>query len=353
MTTPDIQASQVTGIDLGRIREWMDAHAIGEGAIEQAERLTGGTQNILLRFRRGERLFVLRRPPEALRSSSNEAMRREARILAALKNSDVPHPDLIGVCDDPEVVGAVFYIMEAVEGFNPVMGLPALHAHNPAIRHAMGLALVDAAAALSRVDYHAAGLADFGHIDNYLDRQVGRWQNQLESYSTFPSWPGAKQLPGVEAIGTYLANHIPASFVPGVVHGDFSIANVLFRHDGSDLAAIVDWELCTIGDPMLDIAWLVATWHGTGGPDLSVLRVHPFDGFPSGDELATRYGQLTGRDMAALDWFVTLACFKLAILLEGTFARACDGKAPKELGYNLHDNAVRLLKRALYRLETR
>ncbi len=135
-----------------------------------------------------------------------------------------------------------------------------------------------------------------------------------------------------------------------MIHGDYSIGNVMYRNDGPGLAAIIDWELATIGDPLIDLGWIMATWPGAGGPDLAVLRVDPWSGFPAIDEMVERYRTQTSRDTSRLDWYGVLACYKLAILLEGTFARACAGKVPMAVGERLHDTAVRLLRRAEYRI---
>jgi aminoglycoside phosphotransferase (APT) family kinase protein len=244
----------IDGVDLDALQQWMDRQGLGEGPIADATTLAGGTQNILLRFSRAGRSYILRRPPPVLRANSNETMRREAHILAALKGSDVPHPELIAACPDDKVIEAAFYLMEPIEGFNAAQGLPALHAGDAAIRRRMGLAMVEAIAALSRVDYRAVGLEGFGRLDNWIDRQVGRWASQLASYSEMPGWTGPDAIPGVEKVAQWLDAHRPAGFQPGIIHGDFHFANVLFRYDSGELAAVVDWELCTLGDPLLDLA---------------------------------------------------------------------------------------------------
>ena len=169
-----------TQVDLAALAGWMDGQGLGAGPIENATLLGGGTQNILLRFSRAGRTYVLRRPPPHLRANSNDTMRREARMLGALKGTDVPHPGLIAACAAEDVIGAAFYLMEPIDGFNPSTGLPPLHAGSPAIRHRMGLALVEGIAALGALDYKALGLSDFGKVDNYLERQVARWKAQLD-----------------------------------------------------------------------------------------------------------------------------------------------------------------------------
>ena len=328
----------------------MDGQGLGSGPLEQAQRLSGGTQNILLRFTRAGRDYVLRRPPPVLRANSNETMRREARVLAALAGSAVPHPGLIAACADEDVIGAAFYLMEPIEGFNATQGLPALHAGDAAIRHRMGLAMVEAIAALSQVDYRAVGLADFGKLDGWLERQVGRWAAQLASYADLPGWTGPEAIPGVAKVARWLEAHRPDAIQPGIIHGDFHFANVLFRPDSGELAAVVDWELCTLGDPLLDLGWLIATWPEGDTPHATDVAITPWEGFATPAELAAHYGAKTGRDLADLDWFAVLACYKLGIILEGTHARACAGKAPRDVGDRLHAHTIHLFERALRRI---
>src|SRR4249919_264966 len=191
-------------VDLDRLTAWMDERGLERGPIEDASRSLGGTQNILLRFRRGDRWFMLRRPPLAAHMNGSETMRREARVLGALAGSDVPHPGLIAACAEEDTLGAAFYLMEPIEGFNPTVGLPALHAGDPAVRRAMGFALVDGIAALGAVDHVAVGLAAFGRAEGFLERQVGRWKKQLASYADYPGWAGPGEIEGVEEVGAWL-----------------------------------------------------------------------------------------------------------------------------------------------------
>jgi aminoglycoside phosphotransferase (APT) family kinase protein len=338
------------GVDLGALTGWMDRNRIDSGPIRDARLLAGGTQNILLRFSRSMSSYVLRRPPLSLRANSNETMRREARVLAALAGSNVPHPRLISACEDEEVLGAVFYLMEPIEGFTATSGLPPLHANDPAIRHRMGLAMVEAIATLGSIDYVAAGLDGFGRPDNYLARQVGRWKAQLASYHDLPGWPGPESIPGVDRVAQWLEANCPKTFFPGIIHGDFHLANVMFKPNCGELAAIVDWELSTIGDPLLDLGWLIATWPEGDQPLATDVAVEPWNGFARADELIDHYASRSDRDLSEIDWYVVLACYKLGIILEGTHARACAGHAPTETGDRLHAHTIDLFKRALRRI---
>jgi aminoglycoside phosphotransferase (APT) family kinase protein len=334
-------------VDFAALAGWMDQRGLGSGAIVDAARLSGGTQNILLRFRRAdaERVYVLRRPPVHTRDNSNDTMRREARVLGALAATEVPHARLIAGCADETVLGAAFYLMEPIEGFNPTLGLPPLHAGSEAVRHRMGLALVEGIAGLGALDYRALGLEDFGKPANYLERQVARWTAQLASYADFENWTGPGEIPGVERVAGWLEAHRPQTFTPGLMHGDYHLGNVMYRPDSAEIAAIVDWELTTIGDPLIDLGWLLATW-----PD-GVMRgpivVEPWSGFPSAEALIEHYRERTTRDLSAIHWYEVLACFKLGIILEGTHARACAGRAPRETGDHLHAQTLDLFNRAL------
>jgi aminoglycoside phosphotransferase (APT) family kinase protein len=344
--TEDVVAA-LAGVDLVRLAAWMDGQGLGSGPCQDVVHLTGGTQNVLLRFRRADRTYVLRRPPEHLRSNSNETMRREARVLSAIAETPVPHARLIAACPDEGVLGAAFYLMEPVEGFNATTGLPALHAASKATRRRMGLALVEGVATLGALDYREIGLDGFGRPDQYLLRQVERWQSQLASYAQYPDWTGPKQIPGVDKVAAWLTAHRPASFLPALVHGDYHLANVMFRFDGPELAAIVDWELATIGDPLLDLGWLLATWPEGDPPGVECVAAAPWQGFPSADDLVEHYRPRTERDLSAIGWYEVMASFKLGIVLEGTHARACAGLAPSETGERLHAKTIGHFERAL------
>ena len=335
-------------IDQAILCDWMDSQHLESGPIISPRILGGGTQNILMAFQRGERDFVLRRPPPHLRANSNETMRREARVLSALKGSDVPHPELISSCPDEKVLGASFYLMEPIDGFNATTGLPSFHAGDPIVRKQMGLSLVEGIASLGAIDYKAVGLTDFGKPEGFLSRQVPRWQSQLTSYEEIPEWPGSSQIEGIDTVASWLESHCPQQFEAGIIHGDYHLANVMFHYDTPYLAAIVDWELTTIGDPLIDLGWLIATWPDARAGATLTSSVSPWDGFPSINALVEHYAKFSKRDLTNINWYGVLACFKLGIILEGTYARACAGKAPKETGDKLHATTINLFNRALH-----
>jgi aminoglycoside phosphotransferase (APT) family kinase protein len=345
-----MSGTAVEGVDLGRLVDWMDDQAIAAGPISAIDLLTGGTQNILIRFRRGGEQFVLRRPPIHKRDNSDETMRREARVLAALATSDVPHPRLIAACPDVDVLGAAFYLMESIDGINPTVELPVLLQRDETKRFEFGLAMADGAASIGAVDHVAVGLSDLGRPEGFLDRQVERWRRQLDSYAALDGYAGP-EIPNVERVADWLDANRPAASRPGLIHGDYHLANVMCAHDRPALAAIIDWELTTIGDPLIDLGWLLATW-----PDASdsatgaITPVQPWQGFPEHDDLVKRYGERSDRDLSAVVWYEVLACYKLGIILEGTHARASAGLAPQETGDRLHASTLALFARAVRRI---
>lgn len=339
--------NRLNKIDLGALASWMAQQGLGRGRIEQPRLLAGGTQNLIVQFSLQQRPFVLRKAAASAYANGSETMRREARVLAALASTDVPHAHLIAACAEEDVLGGAFYLMEPVDGFNVSVGMPKLHGSDPRLRRRMGFALVDGLAALRRVDYRAVGLEDFGRPDGFLERQVSRWRSQLESYQHYPGWPGSANLPEVDAIGTWLDRQRPQTFKPGILHGDYHIKNVLYRNTAAGLAAIIDWELATIGDPMIDLGWLLATWRDAdGAAGGTPIVIEPWQGFPSATELVSYYAQCTGEDVSNARWYGVFACFKLALLLEGTYARACAGNVDSGVGREFHARAVALLRRA-------
>jgi aminoglycoside phosphotransferase (APT) family kinase protein len=334
-------------LDLSAVAAWMSGEGLGAGPIEDVRVIVGGTQNVMLRFSRAGRDYVLRRGPQHLRPVSNSVILRETRVLRALAGTDVPHPALIAVCEDVSILGdAVFYLMEPVEGFNAGSEMPEPHASTAAVRHEMGLSMADAVARLGAVDHVSVGLADFGKPAGFLERQVPRWLSELESYAKFDNYPGP-DIGDVGGVAAWLHERQPADFVPGIMHGDYHAANVMFSRSGPELAAIVDWEMCTIGDPLLDLGWMLATWYRPGDEPVLPNEFMVAGGLATPDELVQQYARNTTRDLSDIDWYTVLSCFKLGIILEGTHARAAAGLAPREIGDVLHTATVRLFERAM------
>ena len=335
-------------VDVAALGRWMDAQGLPSGEFGEFSRLSGGTQNVMLRVERGGRRFVLRRPPRHLRPRSNDALIREMRVLAALASSPVPVPAVVAGCQDPGVLGgAVFYLMEDVDGFNPTVELPERHATDPALRHQMGCNAARAAAVLGETDHEALGLGDLGHPDGFLERQVGRWLQELDSYAALDGYPG-HDIPGVGEVADWLERYRPPPTRAGLVHGDYHLANLLYSRTGAQVAAVVDWEMVTVGDPLLDLGWLLATWPGPEGAAGSQRpsALAAAGGLPTPAELVACYAEHSSRDVSAITWYRVLACFKLGIVLEGTHARACAGLASPAVGDQLHAHTLALFAQA-------
>lgn len=342
---------QLVGIDVGALSEWLISSGISGGEVINPCVLAGGTQNIMIRFTTSDTDVILRRGPEHLRKGTNGAIEREWRILSALENTDVPHPRVIASCSDTAVMdGAAFYLMEVVDGYNPTVTLPPACLRDPDLRRSMGFDAVDVLSRLAAVDYEAVGLGDLGHPEGFLERQVPRWLHELEQYGRATS--DELDVKGALHLGSWLNGRTPETFAPGLTHGDFHLANLLFKNTGPEVAAVVDWEMCTVGDPILDLGWLIATW-----PDpkyrIEGGCIGDAGNLPTPSELVTRYvARNPDTNVERIDWYAVLACFKLAVILEGTYVRACNGLAPTDVGAKLHGFAQGLIARGADIIET-
>lgn len=336
-------------VDPDRLKAWLDEQRLGHGDYTAIVPLAGGTQNILLRVSRPGLDVVLRRAPQRpAKGSPPSTIEREARVLKALSGSAVPHPALVAACVDPDVLGGPFFLMAPVDGFNPSgQPLPLPHADRQDWQRRIGWAMVDGLLALDALDIDRAGLQGLGRPEGFLARQVDRWRRHLAGCEGLPGWSGAAQLTGVDELGNWLTTHLPAAGRPGLLHGDFHLSNVMLRHDAPELAAIVDWELSTLGDPLLDLGWLLATWPDATGHGAGTIHVRPWRGFPTTDELLARYAARSTRDLSAMAWHVAMARYKLAILLESSHARACAGLSDAATGLRHHDSARHLIRTAL------
>lgn len=332
-------------LNWNNINGWMATQDLpGSGPATAVSKLSGGLQNAIFLIERGDQSFVLRRPSKHVRPGSNETMLREARILKALDGTDVPHPHFYAACADESVTGACFYLMAPLEGFARSGDLPGEYATNAGWRRAMGDELVKAAVALGQVDHKAVGLADLGKPDNWHERQVARWRSQLEGYAATEGYNPA-DLPHVDALGQWLMDHIPTNQCIGIVHGDMQFPNVMFSLQAPVISGVLDWELASLGDPLLDLGWILTSWWEEGDPAGKSPMVRPWDGFRSRADLVKLYGELSGRDMHEMPWFFALACYKLACLLEGTYARSKAGQVPANVGDSVHTYATWLMEK--------
>ncbi len=314
-------------IDLERLGTWMDAEGLpGAGAPIEATFISGGTQNDIYEIRRGDLHGALRIPPPAAPETRDEGILREWRIIDALRDTDVPHAEAIAACADQSVLGRAFYLMGFVDGWSP-MGVddwPAPFDTDLSARQGLAYELVEGIALLSKVDWQAKGLADLGRPDGFHERQVDRWTAFLER---IPKGPGSKgrELPGFDVASAWLRAHRPIDFIPGLMHGDYQFANVMYRHGGpARLAAIVDWEMGTVGDPKLDLAWVVNSWPEDMTGEDAALSYVDMTGMPSRAEVLARYSEVSGRQVDDIDYYNVLARWKLAVVLEQGFQRAGD-----------------------------
>jgi aminoglycoside phosphotransferase (APT) family kinase protein len=337
--TTDIALADMDGLlDWAKISEWISRqpNVPGQGPITAAKELSGGLQNTVMLIKREDQVLILRRPSKRAKPEAGETMRREARVLKALAATEVPHPQFFALCSDETVTGATFYIMEALEGFAKSGALPGGYAEDPIWRQTMGEALVDAAIALAKVDVNAVGLADLGKPEAWHERQVARWRKQLESYAASPGYDPC-ELPFFEEIGRWLEANLPDDREIGLIHGDLQFPNVMFSLETPRISGVIDWELATLGDPLIDLGWILTSWLEPDDPPGKKPMVSPWNAFAPRDELIKRYCRGTGRDEAAVPWFFALACYKLACLLEGTVAAARAGKVPQNVGASVRE----------------
>ena len=309
-------------VDEQRLGRWMDLQDLpGRGQPVTSRFISGGASNEIFEIRRGGFCSVLRRPPRVVPPGRNETMLREFRVLEALNGTDVPHPEAFAACDDPEVIGSSFYLMGLVDGWSPMNmdGWPAPFDTDLDARYGLAIELVDGIARLSRVDWRARGLEGFGKPEGFHDRQVDRWLAHLSAVQF-------RDLPGLDVASDWLRSHKPSHWEPGIIHGDYQFANVMFSHGApARLAAMVDWEMSTVGDPLLDLGWVMNGWTDPG-EDRTGGYVDS-TGMPGRDEMLAHYAGVSGRSVDEIDYYVILARFKLAIVLEAGYARVVSGQA--------------------------
>ncbi|MET8967274.1 phosphotransferase family protein [Streptomyces hydrogenans] len=310
------------GLDLARLRPWLaEAVPSARAGTLSAGLITGGRSNLTYRLTDGESHWILRRPPLGHVLATAHDMGREYAVMAALAETPVPVPALHGLCLDTGVLGAEFYVMEAVPG-RPYRTAADLAPLGPQRVRRIAGALVDTLADLHTVDPFTVGLGDFGRPEGFLARQVARWRRQLDASSS-------RELPDADTLHAALEERAPAADAaarPGIVHGDFRLDNVLVD-DTDRLRAVIDWEMATVGDPLTDLALMLlytrlARLVGAEvAPDAGLAP-----GFPTETEIVTRYGARSGRDLGDLGFHLGLAAFKLAAILEGIHFRHLQGQ---------------------------
>ena len=309
----------IPGIDLVALRPWLSAHTgLDAGDDLRAELIAGGRSNLTYRLTSDDTTVVLRRPPLGHVLPTAHDMGREYRVLSALSGTDVPVPRPLGLCEDDSVIGAPFYVMEYVDGR---VLRTADDAADVDETRAAGLCedLARTLAAIHTVDVNAVGLSGFGRPDGYLERQLRRWQQQWDSSKT-------RDLPAYDTLVARLTRHLPPGGRAALVHGDYRLDNALVRFDPEPrVAAVVDWEMSTLGDPLADLGLTLTYWADSGDAERESVpvgaTVTAAPGFWSGRRFAARYAELTGTDIGDIAYYVAFGHFKLAVVLEGIHAR--------------------------------
>lgn len=336
-------------IDAERLAGWMDACGL-PGASEPLEHgfISGGTQNEIYEIRRGGLHAALRIPPPGAPAARDRGILREWRIIEALDGTDVPHTPAIAACEDGAVLGRPFYLMGFVDGWSPMNtnGWPPPFDGDPDARRGLAFQLVEGIALLSKVDWQARGLQDLGRPDGFHERQVDRWTAFLERIKGRP-------LPGFDVAAAWLRAHRPIDYIPGLMHGDYQFANVMYRHGApARLAAIVDWEMGTVGDPKLDLGWVVHPWPEDTGKVQDGFSYVDMRGMPSRSEVLSHYSKISGRQVDDIDYYMILAKWKLGVVLEQGFQRAGDDEKLQAFGpvvLDLMQGAAELAESSDYR----
>ena len=313
-------------LDADTLVSYLAREAPAIGVVEDIRRITSGSSNEIFELSTDRGPVILRRPPRQRLSASAHDVKREFRVLTALRGSAVPHPEAIHLCEDEQVLGVPFLLMAKVDGFHLKAPYPE-HATAPGAMRAMMFDFIEVIAHLSRVDWEAAGLTGFGRPEGYLDRQVDRWLGQYAGYRT-------RELPKLDEVAAWLRANQPASGQPGIIHGDYQFLNVLFDNALPRVAGVLDWEQSTVGDPLVDLGWVLGLWTEAG--EESPLNAfygnasqHP--GVPTRAELAERYAAVSGRPVEDRRYYEVLALFKLSCIAEGSYYRHVTGQSDTEL----------------------
>jgi aminoglycoside phosphotransferase (APT) family kinase protein len=306
------------GIDAARVAEWYAANVAGAAPPLAFSIIASGHSNLTYRVvdAAGNRT-VLRRPPLGARLATAHDMVREHKILSGLAPTDVPVPPVLGLCTDEAVNGAPFYVMAFVDGVVLDTAAAVRDQVPAAQRMGLGWDVIEVLARLHRVDVDAVGLGDLGKREAYLDRQLRRWRTQWEQSKT-------RELPAMEEVGEALERHKPPQLRTGIVHGDYRIGNMLVR--GGRIAAVLDWELCALGDPLADVGFLMNNWAEPGEalafvPGSAAVSPTAAGGFPTRAQLLARYEERTGAGTANVDYFRAFQYWRLAAIVEGVLAR--------------------------------
>jgi aminoglycoside phosphotransferase (APT) family kinase protein len=310
--------SPVQGIDIEPVSAWLANNIPGAVAPFSFELIAGGRSNLTFRVTGADGTrYVLRRPPLGHVLATAHDMAREFRIIAAVGTTSVPVPPALGLCTDTDVNGAPFYVMGFVDGV-VLDSAEKAAVMTPELRRAASHHLIDVLADLHAVDVDAVGLGDLAKREGYVERQVKRWSTQWENSKT-------RELPAIDEVARRLREHIPVQQGVSIAHGDYRFGNCLTDVHQGRIAAVLDWELCTLGDPLADVGYVGVYWYDGDAANLRANDPTSGGGFPPYAELVERYATRTGRDVSDIDYYVAFGCWRLAVISEGVYARYLHG----------------------------
>ncbi|HMC38266.1 MAG TPA: phosphotransferase family protein [Acidimicrobiales bacterium] len=330
------------GIDALRVTDWFVQHVPGVQPPLDFHLVAGGRSNLTFLVTDGAaHRYVLRRPPTGHLLPTAHDMAREHRIIAAMGPAGVPVPPALGLCEDPEVNGAPFYVMGFVDGIIARTEADVRSGFDEEARHRAGLALIDTLADIHQADPDRIGLGDLGRKEGYIARQLKRWYG---NYQAANQARGGDSLPAMDELHDRLSAAIPEQGPATVVHGDYRLDNCVVAPDGSRVEAVLDWELCTLGDPLADVGQLLVYWPEPGERAAIGVAATTVPGFPRRDELTARYAERTGRELPQLGFYVAFAYWKLACILEGVYARYVGGAMGDDgFDFSFYPDSIRFL----------
>lgn len=322
------EANHVQGIDVAKVSRWLADNVAGAQAPFSFQLIAGGRSNLtfLVTDDNGIR-YVLRRPPLGHVLATAHDMAREHRIISAVGQTNVPVPATLGLCTDESVNGAPFYVMNFVDGV-VLDNAEKAEMLDKSLRRSASFNLIDVLCELHDVDIDAVGLGNLAKREGYIERQIKRWSTQWENSKT-------RELPEIDEVVRLLSTKVPQQQDVSIAHGDFRFGNVLTDVTTGRIAAVLDWELCTLGDPLADLGYIGVYW--SDGP-ASALRANdptPAGGFTTYGELVERYATKTGRDVSGVDYYVAFSCWRLAVISEGVYARYLHGAMGNQEGIDM------------------
>jgi aminoglycoside phosphotransferase (APT) family kinase protein len=348
--SPPVEQPELKGIDPGPVSDWLAANIAGAEAPFRYEFITGGHSNLTFKVTGSDGTrFVLRRPPLGAVLATAHDMAREHKIISGIGRTTVPVPAALGLCEDEAVNGAPFYVMGYVDGVVLHDGeITAAAVPDHGIRRKLSQSVVDVLADLHLADPDAIGLGDLGRKEAYLDRQLKRWRGQWEKSKT-------RELPAMEEAYELLLQAKPEQRYTGVVHGDYRLGNMLTDAATGTIAAVLDWELCTLGDVLADVGYILNNWTQPGEPSLRGATAHPtmIGGFTTREELIDAYSERTGFEVSDVNYYRAFQNWRLAAIVEGVMARylkgvmaddSVDTDEYKVQIENLADESLRLMR---------